>query len=313
MWPFDPQMRTFAIIDAAIPQLRERCYALSAASNSEPLYVSTPFAHLIEISPILLEITSDSPLLAWLSENRPTLNWGVLLASDSDLSAVATHLRKTLTVKSIDDDEMMLRFYDPDTLPVFWDALSTTEQRLFSGPVTQWAARKIEGNVSWWQAARPLEEADATMKDLGQPWLKLTSGHRNRLRVLFHRSLRAQVITRLNTTITWRLMHLEPAFVESRVDESLNAMYQWLSDPEESQSTRFCRLCIEHSSHFYQSRQAQSYLNNMGFDQAMDRLEQEIAVAPNTYAEYHDREWMPDFDENVLTEKRRQQRWSNQG
>lgn len=313
MWPFDSQVRAFAVVDAALPQLREHCYALSGAGSSEPLYVNTPFAHLMDISPILVEVTPDSRLLAWLYENRPVLNWGVLLASDEDLPTVATHLRKTLTVSDTDNDEIVLRFYDPDALPVFWDALSTTEQRLFSGPVTQWAARRASQNGDWWHVSRPIENADDIWKDLKGPWLKLTSEHRRKLRVLFHRPLRAEVITALNKTITWRLMHLEPAFVESRVDEPLTALYQWLLDPEEAQATRFCRLCIEHSSHFYQSKQAHSYLNSLDFDQAMDRLEQEITVAPEIYAEYHNPEWMPEFDENALTEKRRQQRWSNQG
>ncbi|MEQ5834800.1 DUF4123 domain-containing protein [Marinobacter sp. NFXS9] len=312
-WPFHDHAPAYAIIDIALPQLREQWYARAGSPSSVPLYLDTPLAHLTDVSPVLTEIDADSPFLPWVAEHRPDLNWGVLFCSTANLNDIAAHLRKTLTVIDTDDDEILLRFYDPDVLPLFWQALSPGEQQLFSGPVTTWAARRTGSIDDLWQGDPPKEPGQTDWANLEAPWLTLTDRHQAALQPLYHRHLRQALLVKLQKTMAWRIMHLSPGFLESRIDEALHALYPWDAMPDTDIALAFCRLCMEQCSHFHQSPRAQTSLRQSPLTDALAALQGDIAQQPEHYTPFHDPAWMPAFDESALTAKRRANRWSNQG
>lgn len=312
-WPLHDHTTAYAIIDIALPQLREQWYARAGSQASVLLYLDTPLAHLTDVSPVLTEISADSPFLPWVAEHRPGLNWGVLFCSTANLNDTAAHLRKTLTVIDPEDDEILLRFYDPDVFPLFWQALSPSEQRLFSGPVTTWAARRTGSTDDWWQSEPLTGAAQTDWANLEAPWLTLTDRHQAALQPLHHRHLRQELLVKLQKTMAWRIMHLSPGFLEHRIDEALHALYPWDAMPATDTALAFCRLCMEQCSHFHQSPRAQERLGQSPIENALENLRGDIAGQPDHYAAFHDPAWMPAFDESALTAKRRANRWSPQG
>ena len=311
-WPFSSGQRAFVVVDAALPGLRAKWYELAGTSDSIPLYNGTPFAHLLEVSPILAEINPDHKFLGWAHQSSPSNNWGVLLTADANLAELAAHLRKSLTLVDENDSEVLCRFYDPDILPVFWQSLSVSEQQIFAGPVTQWAARQLGEEACW--LSEPVERgAQSTWQRLKPLWLRLTEQHIQAMRPIYHRHRVQQAVVQLNQSMTWRLMHLANEIVVQRIDETVQAIYRWHEAPSPQETLAFCQLCLERCSHFYRAARAEELLASADLAQALVDIERDLAEQPDHYAPHHDPDWMPSYDETALISKRREQRWSDQG
>lgn len=107
------------------------------------------------VMPRLLDLTQlnqvqQSELLdridAWDRQNdHPFI--GLLLKSAASAGRVARHLAQQLVVRAPDGSESLLRWHDPRVFRHLSWLLTTTQMRLFSGPVSAWCWR--DGSARW--------------------------------------------------------------------------------------------------------------------------------------------------------------------
>ena len=125
----------FAVIDAAREQ-----YALDLLRQSKEEYKSLYEGADDEIAdwgPWLVRLPPTSPLLKSLVAEGWGQSWGIYLTCDRPFAEVRKHLRRFLTVKLPDGDQVLFRFYDPRVIRVFLTSCTPEETTEFFGPISE--------------------------------------------------------------------------------------------------------------------------------------------------------------------------------
>lgn len=94
-------------------------YELGCSEHYIPLFCRTHYAHLMSVSPLLVEVTPESPLLSWFLDGHAH-DAGFLFGSKVPPELLAKNLRSCLDVRLPDDSIGLLRFCDPQ---IFADLL----------------------------------------------------------------------------------------------------------------------------------------------------------------------------------------------
>jgi len=139
-----PVDNTYALIDCAA---HDDAFAQLAAqfpgARWQSLFSGTPEAHLQSAAPLLIELdpgAADKSIFTWLIEKeraRPSVTW---IKSRFALSALALVLTRRLQCRINDDEDVVLRFYDPRILLGLSSALTAAQKKFFFAPVTSWTA-----------------------------------------------------------------------------------------------------------------------------------------------------------------------------
>nr|WP_300999492.1 DUF4123 domain-containing protein [Halomonas sp.] len=282
-------------MDAALPELRQQWYRRSPHSTSSvPLYLGTPFAHLLEVSPIVASTSPRDPFLHWLMTERPSLNWGLLLESRSTADELAAHYRHWLTILNPQGDEVLFRFYDPDVLPYFLDAFDSLEYRQWFGPATAVHYRTAGGFNARHAAEHPeVERAQAPLSAV--PWWKIQARHQQALRPLYRQELIHDTQQRLLLEAGAWLMHLDSAAIEARVANAVDRLTALNDDalPSRDEAAHFCLLAVTSCSHPERRDDFQQDLARYGLTATLANW-QAHAYGKLPDRLHHDAAWLPD-------------------
>lgn len=121
----------------SVEKLAQHLYQWAQSPVFEPLYLGTRWAELLDISPCLVQIKtqSDPVLTQFLNASRK--EWGYLVFSDHSWDHMVTHLRWLTSVLHPQGEEVLLRIADPAvTHALLVHAKSIKDPTLF-GPCTQ--------------------------------------------------------------------------------------------------------------------------------------------------------------------------------
>lgn len=108
----------FAVLDAARDP-RIRLLLVEAGEQTASLYAGFQGELLADISPTLVHLPRESPLLDALVDSGWGDGWGVFLTSNRPFGDVRKHLRRFLLVESGTGKQQYFRFYDPRVLRGF--------------------------------------------------------------------------------------------------------------------------------------------------------------------------------------------------
>jgi hypothetical protein len=99
------------------------------------LYQGTRWQELADISPRLVTLNgADDPVLAYFQEHA-AMEWGFLLFSSADASALVKHWRRLLTVKHPSNVDVMPRLADPAVMHQLLDLARQANSARWFGPV----------------------------------------------------------------------------------------------------------------------------------------------------------------------------------
>ncbi|EPC00129.1 hypothetical protein L861_14465 [Litchfieldella anticariensis FP35 = DSM 16096] len=286
---------THILLDAALPGLRQQWYRRSSyCTGSEALYVGTPFAHLIEVSPLVARTAPDDPFLYWLMAERPTLNWGLLLESPATAGELAAHFRHWLTILDSQGNEVLFRFYDPAVLPNFLDAFDDREYHQWFGPVTTVHCRTDDGFTTRHITARA--QQDASPEPLPPPpWWKLNARHQQALQPLYRRELIHDTQQRLLLEAGAWLMHLDAVTISARVADAIDRLTTLNGGalPSRDEAAHFCLLATTSCSHLEHRDDFRRDMAAHGLTTTLARW-QVHAYGKLPDRQHHDPAWLPD-------------------
>ena len=168
------------------PLLRE--YA--SVVRFRPLFYNTPYAHLLEGSPFLFELSSESgPFLACLHAlPRP---WGFLWEGAASPQQTQKHWQSLLTAELPTRQLTHFRFYSPAVFAGMADACTAKELSWLLGPLAHALVpmrhtrlpEKAERENDWLCVKKPLLEARSAQaiaeeyQPIGSPWWQVTDAH----------------------------------------------------------------------------------------------------------------------------------------
>lgn len=123
----------FAVLDATnAPLVPPKATELGEA-RAVSLFAGSPQQEYWKYAPYLVKV--DASLLKWLRENLWSTPWGIFVMSNTDLAAVAVHLRKLLRIRLKTGEECIFRFYDPRILVSFLTGCTAAESDEFFSAV----------------------------------------------------------------------------------------------------------------------------------------------------------------------------------
>jgi hypothetical protein len=126
----------YLLFDGAYPDMQGIIYRQCDNPIWEPLWLGTPYAHMLDISPGLITLNGEDMLLDWYLSDGARSNAGVLLASPKSLETVAAHFRTYLEVVLPDAQKrvVLFRFFSPLVLDEYLPSLTPLETANFLAP-----------------------------------------------------------------------------------------------------------------------------------------------------------------------------------
>lgn len=145
------------------------------------LFDGTPEEAIRHVGPLLVALSSDSPLTAKsLTDWETKYSSGVIqIATELALDDLANHLRNRLTVVLPTGEERLFRFYDPSVFGILDRELDNEQYWAFWQPLALW---RTAGQTSQWVTFRPegasrREPDSITVESPPEPKDGLPEGH----------------------------------------------------------------------------------------------------------------------------------------
>ncbi|MEO0463963.1 MAG: DUF4123 domain-containing protein [Pseudomonadota bacterium] len=101
----------YAILDCARDHRLHKL--VSQSIECRTLYDEPPDPAVASVSPYLVKLSEDEPLLPTWRKHGRGKSWGLMFESASDIKRLRTEFRKCLKARLPDGDIVMFRFYDP--------------------------------------------------------------------------------------------------------------------------------------------------------------------------------------------------------
>ena len=121
----------------SVENLAQHLYQWAESPLFEPLYLGTPWAELLDISPCLVQIKNQNDPILTQFLNASRQEWGYLIFSDQPWEHMVAHVRWLTSVLHPQGEEVLLRIADPAvTHALLVHAQSIKNPTLF-GPCTQ--------------------------------------------------------------------------------------------------------------------------------------------------------------------------------
>lgn len=127
--------RAFLLLDPIqIDNLPDRLFELGHITGFQSLYRRTAYSDLLDIGPLLVPVSTDSPLAhAFVREWSATA--GIWLESEAAEEVVLEHLRSLIHVRVEGDATVLFRYYDPRITRLWLSDLAPPERDRLMGPV----------------------------------------------------------------------------------------------------------------------------------------------------------------------------------
>jgi hypothetical protein len=120
--------RLYAVLSSVSDaQPLKRYYQLDGSRVAEGIYHYTAYKDWHEVMPYLVELSINSPFLAWVSETSST-DWGWLAVSEQPRQRILDHLRSLTQINLPDEKTVFFRYWDGQFLPLIL-AASTEQQK----------------------------------------------------------------------------------------------------------------------------------------------------------------------------------------
>lgn len=152
----------YLLLDGAqIDALAKQVALLDAADQVMPLYAGTRLQDVIEVSPLLVQVSSLTPF-AELLESDENKNGCLILESDAGFDALFCYWQAQLFALSPESSEpMVFRLYDPRIFAAFQKTEHSLEKRRLFGPCHRiWCWNKKE---ICWENFQTEETVDAAI------------------------------------------------------------------------------------------------------------------------------------------------------
>lgn len=150
---------TFALVDGAqIPELLAELYRAAPHLQWRSLYHATHLEPLIDMSPILCDISDTPHLQQWLAKTFDNIPWGIVISSQGSFDDTWHHLQSICWVSNSMGEQVLLRYYDPRIAAKLFQIKHESIQSLL-GPIEQiW----IPGKSTSHPQLTPLELPDSS-------------------------------------------------------------------------------------------------------------------------------------------------------
>src|SRR5690554_1722869 len=147
---------TFLIVDGAqLPELPATLYRYTSNILWRSLYQATYLEPLINISPVLCDISDAQHFLQWLAENHGNCPWGIGIRSQSYFDQTWRHLQSICWASSSMGEKVLLRYYDPRIAEKLFQIKHESTHSLL-GPIDQiWVPKQSHGHAHLAQLELP--------------------------------------------------------------------------------------------------------------------------------------------------------------
>jgi hypothetical protein len=139
----------YLLFDGAYPGMRGIVYSHCGNPVWKPLWLGTPYEHMLDLSPGLISLDGEDKLLHWYISEGARSDAGALVASPQSLEIVAAHFQTYLEVVLPDSQGRvsLFRFFSPRVLEEYLPSLTPSEAAAFLSPCS----------VLWWPQTEPGE------------------------------------------------------------------------------------------------------------------------------------------------------------
>lgn len=125
--------RLYAVLsNVSDAQPLKHYYQLDGSRVAEGIYHYTAYKDWHEVMPYLVELSVNSPFLAWVNET-PATDWGWLAVSEQPRQRILDHLRSLTQVKLPDEKKVFFRYWDGQFLPLILAASTEQQQNQLMG------------------------------------------------------------------------------------------------------------------------------------------------------------------------------------
>lgn len=169
---------TFLIVDGAqLPELPATLYRYTSNILWRSLYQATYLEPLINISPVLCDISDAQHFLQWLAENHGNCPWGIGIRSQSDFDQTWRHLQSICWVSNSMGEQVLLRYYDPRIAAKLFQIKHESIQSLL-GPIEQiWIPDKSTSHPQLTQLELPDSSSFGPQELKAAGWFVLQPFH----------------------------------------------------------------------------------------------------------------------------------------
>lgn len=137
----------FAILDACDePRIPIKAYDLG--EKAACLYRGKAEWSHAAIAPYLVSVKEAE--FTWITDNLAGTFWGYFMyvSTSVSLASMRTHLRRFLTIKGPQEEDLYFRFYDPRVILEFLETTTEEELNQFFGPIDELFLVQQTGLVS---------------------------------------------------------------------------------------------------------------------------------------------------------------------
>ena len=127
--------RSYLLLDSSqIPDLYARLFQMAQNTIPHALYLTTRYADLASVGPVLVAVKPNGPLARAFSEEWQA-RAGIWLETVADEADLIAHLRSLIHVQLEGDVSALFRFYDPRITRLWLANLMDAERDRLMGPV----------------------------------------------------------------------------------------------------------------------------------------------------------------------------------
>lgn len=275
----ETQTYTYALLDCSAHEHAFRDLTTRFADVQwKSLFDGTPEEHLVTAAPLLIATPRDNDkLIAWLEELEqasPSVSW---IGSPYALPVLAPMLTRRLQCEINDDQQVVLRFYDPRILLGLPSALNAQQKRYFFAPVSSWIAWEPRREERYAIGIEPATSADIARFAFTP--ISLTLAQRDQLMYFDKENLYDSIIQQWRDTCPDEIAGIKPNMLrEIAITAVARANSYGISDA--AAQHLFAGLMMTVSPSFDDNAMVKSYLKAEDVPPS-DRLSNMISALPS--------------------------------
>jgi hypothetical protein len=153
----------FLVLDGALREdIRQVLYTYSPDIDWLSLYQDTELESLIRLSPMLIPVYEEDPILQWYLDNSNQSQNGICIYAKASVNIIRTHLQSIL-LTYIHNEKNLFRFYDSIVLKDLQIYLTPYEKERMLGPAELWCW-PVQDDDEKWSMIR-LEDSDRSFTE----------------------------------------------------------------------------------------------------------------------------------------------------
>ncbi|MCE0559325.1 DUF4123 domain-containing protein [Motilimonas sp. E26] len=167
----EEKFSSYLIMDQAKSNsLLTQLYELDPKAEIEYLYADTSFNELRELSPIILNLGCDSPLIEPLSLQSDWQKSTIIIATSHTRPYLFQLLRNRLVLQQEQGKPLFFRYFSSGVLPSIFNTLTSSRFSQFSDAISTWL---VYSNDNWQQlstvsSSHVLQDFTITTDEVGR-------------------------------------------------------------------------------------------------------------------------------------------------